>query len=72
MFHVRNVFRLLALLARERRKIITRLQEKQENLVVAMKRDLQNEIKQGVLSYKVIIVDWKNKYKNKLLLLRFF
>ncbi|VVC37441.1 Hypothetical protein CINCED_3A006598 [Cinara cedri] len=47
---------LLALLARERRKIISRLQEKQENLIVAMKRDLQNEIQQGILNYKVTVV----------------
>lgn len=59
-----NVFRLLALLARERRKIINRLQEKQDNLVVAMKRDLKNEIKQGILNYKVIdqrMQNWYNK-----------
>lgn len=48
-----TIHRLLALLARERRKIINRLQEKQEKLVLAMKRDLQNEIKQGILDYKV-------------------
>lgn len=48
-----NIHRLLALLARERRKIINRLQEKQEKLVLAMRRDLQTEIKQGILDYKV-------------------
>jgi len=44
---------LLALLARERRKIINQLQEKQEKLVASVKKDLHNEIKRGIMAYKV-------------------
>lgn len=54
---------MLALLARERRKIIMALQEKQEKIVLAMKKELLNEIKRGIMSYKVndiilIVLDW--------------
>lgn len=41
------------MLARERRKIINRMQEKQEKLIVAMKKDLKNEIQRGIVAYKV-------------------
>ncbi|KAF0773776.1 DUF4485 domain-containing protein [Aphis craccivora] len=49
---------LLALLARERRKIINQLQVKQENLVASVKRDLFNEIKKGIMAYKVARQEW--------------
>jgi len=43
----------LALLARERQKIINQLQEKQEKIVASVKKHLQNEIKRGIMAYKV-------------------
>lgn len=46
--------RFLSILVRERQKIVLRLLEKQENLIVAMRKDLQNEIKRGILDYKVV------------------
>lgn len=46
--------RFLSILVKERQKIVLRLLEKQENLIVAMRRDLQNEIKRGILDYKVV------------------
>ncbi|XP_022173257.1 uncharacterized protein LOC111035790 [Myzus persicae] len=49
---------LLALLARERRKIINQLQEKQEKLVTSVKKDLYNEIKRGIMAYKVARNEW--------------
>ncbi|XP_050527685.1 uncharacterized protein LOC126897831 isoform X2 [Daktulosphaira vitifoliae] len=51
---------LLALLARERRKIINRMKEKQENLIKAMKKDLQEEIKRGIIAYKTARMEWVN------------
>ncbi|XP_050426955.1 uncharacterized protein LOC126837169 [Adelges cooleyi] len=51
---------LLALLARERRKIINRMKERQEKLIVAMKRDLQDEIRRGIDAYKVARMEWVN------------
>jgi len=46
--------RFLSILVKERQKIVLRLLEKQENLIVDMRRDLQNEIKRGILDYKVV------------------
>ncbi|XP_060836391.1 uncharacterized protein LOC132919056 [Rhopalosiphum padi] len=48
----------LSILVRERQKIVLRLLEKQENLIVAMRKDLQNEIKRGILDYKVARKEW--------------
>ncbi|XP_027849100.2 uncharacterized protein LOC114128723 [Aphis gossypii] len=48
----------LSILVKERQKIVLRLLEKQENLIVAMRRDLQNEIKRGILDYKVARREW--------------
>jgi len=40
----------------ERQKIVLRLLEKQEKLIVAMRRDLQTEIKRGIQYYKVVVM----------------
>lgn len=41
---------------KERQKIVLRLLEKQENLIVAMRRDLQTEIRRGIQYYKVVVM----------------
>ncbi|XP_060866952.1 uncharacterized protein LOC132942518 [Metopolophium dirhodum] len=48
----------LSILVRERQRIVLRLMEKQENLIVAMRRDLQTEIKCGIQYYKVARREW--------------
>ncbi|CAI6351004.1 unnamed protein product [Macrosiphum euphorbiae] len=48
----------LSILVRERQKIVLRLLEKQDNLIVEMRRDLQTEIKHGVQYYKVARREW--------------
>lgn len=49
--------RLMVLVARERRKIISMQMEKQEKLVRAMKKEIKNEIQRGIAAYKVRVVD---------------
>lgn len=50
-------------MARERRKIINQLQEKQEKHILAMKKDLLDEIKRGIIDYKVIYYNYKLEHK---------